>query len=201
MTPPVVAFEIAAPETAPTVTVPISARAERKALIAAQAGKLWDLQQSDGHIVFELEADCTIPSEYILLRHFLGETDKGREARIALYLREVQNSDGSWSLYRDGPGNISATVKGYWALKLAGEDIDAQHMARARTWVLGHGGAAKANVFTRFSMAMFGRWRCSARSRGAACRRCRWNACCCRSGSPSTCRKSPIGRVPCWRRC
>ena len=30
-------------------------------------------QQADGHWVFELEADATIPAEYVLLRHYLGE--------------------------------------------------------------------------------------------------------------------------------
>jgi squalene-hopene/tetraprenyl-beta-curcumene cyclase len=165
MTPPVIAFETRSPETTPTELASAEmvsmARAERRALIAEQAEKLWAMQRDDGHLVFELEADCTIPAEYILLRHFLGDIDTGREARIAKYLRGVQNSDGSWPLYTDGPGNISATIKGYWALKLAGENIDAPHMARARTWVLGQGGAAKANVFTRFSMAIFGQipWR------------------------------------------
>jgi len=151
MTPPAIAFETLHPP----------ARAQRKALISEQAEKLWALQDPDGHLVFELEADCTIPAEYVLLRHFLGEIEAEREGRIARYLREVQNSDGSWPLYHDGPGNISATIKGYWALKLTGEDIDAPHMARARSWVLGQGGAAKANVFTRFSMALFGHipWR------------------------------------------
>lgn len=142
-------------------TARIIARGEHRAVIDAQADKLWALQRPDGHIVFELEADCTIPAEYVLLRHFLGEIDSAREARIAKYLRREQNGDGSWPLYHDGPGNISATIKGYWALKLTGEDIETPHMARARAWVLGHGGAAKANVFTRFSMALFGQipWR------------------------------------------
>ncbi|MEL6479514.1 MAG: squalene--hopene cyclase, partial [Pseudomonadota bacterium] len=130
-------------------------RAERRQLVVEQREKLWDMQQEDGHIVFELEADCTIPAEYILLRHFLGEIDEPREARIARYLRATQNADGSWPLFHDGAGNISATVKGYWALKLAGEDIEAPHMARARTWLLSQGGAANANVFTRIMMALY----------------------------------------------
>lgn len=130
-------------------------------LARTQSEALWQLQQDDGHLVFELEADCTIPAEYILLRHFLGEIEAEREARIAGYLRNVQQSDGSWPLFHDGPGNISATIKGYWALKLIGEDIDASHMRRARSWILGQGGAACANVFTRISMALFGQvpWR------------------------------------------
>lgn len=148
----------------PTATLaraPAERRAERRALIEERAEKLWAMQREDGHIVFELEADCTIPAEYVLLRHFLGEIDPEREARIATYLRGIQSDDGSWPLYTDGPGNISATVKGYWALKLIGDDAEAPHMARARTWILGMGGAAKANVFTRIAMALYGHipWR------------------------------------------
>ncbi|MEM1297735.1 MAG: squalene--hopene cyclase [Pseudomonadota bacterium] len=139
----------------------LGTRADRHVLIRGQTEELWALQQDDGHIVFELEADCTIPSEYILLKHFLGQVEPDREARIARYLRGIQNEDGSWPLFHDGAGNISATVKGYWALKLVGDDVDAPHMARARSWVLGQGGAAKANVFTRIAMALFGQvpWR------------------------------------------
>lgn len=133
----------------------------RDRLVGTQAEALWARQHADGHIAFELEADCTIPAEYILLHHFLGDIDTAREARIARHLRAIQNADGSWPLYHDGAGNISATVKGYWALKLTGEDVDAPHMARARSWVLGMGGAATANVFTRIAMALFGQvpWR------------------------------------------
>ena len=130
-------------------------RVERQSLVEKQTELLWTMQKPDGHIVFELEADCTIPSEYVLLRHFLGEIDTAREARIARYIRSVQNDDGSWPLFHEGTGNISATVKGYWALKLIGDDIDAPHMTRARSWLLGQGGAAKANVFTRIMMALY----------------------------------------------
>ena len=96
-----------------------------EAVVTSQRAALFDEQKDDGHFVFELEADATIPSEYILLRHFLGEIDAEREEKIARYLRAVQNNDGSWPLFHNGEGNISASVKGYWALKLVGEDIDA----------------------------------------------------------------------------
>ncbi|MEM7743944.1 MAG: squalene--hopene cyclase [Pseudomonadota bacterium] len=141
--------------------IPLDPRSNRDGLIAEQAEAMWAVQQPDGHIVFELEADCTIPAEYVLLRHFLGDIDELREARIARYLKQEQNEDGSWPLFHDGPGNVSATVKAYWALKLIGDDPAAAHMARARSWLLGQGGAAKANVFTRIAMALFGQvpWR------------------------------------------
>ncbi len=136
-------------------------RAAREALLSAQNDALFQLQQQDGHIVFELEADCTIPAEYVIMCHFLGRIDQRREARLADYLRGVQNTDGSWPLFHAGAGNISATVKAYWALKLTGNDIEAAHMVSARQWILAQGGAATSNVFTRISLALFGHvpWR------------------------------------------
>lgn len=132
-----------------------------KAVIAEQRERLFGYQQPDGHILFELEADSTIPSEYVLLHHFLGEIHSERQNKIAVYIRRIQNLDGSWPLFHDGDGNISASVKAYWALKLIGDDVNAPHMARARAWILKQGGAAAANVFTRIMMALFGQvpWR------------------------------------------
>ena len=114
-------------------------------------------QQADGHWVFELEADGTIPSEYILLRHYLGEPDDlDLEAAIGRYLRRIQAPHGGWSLYQDGGFDVSATVKAYFALKMIGDDVDAPHMARARAELLKRGGAGAANVFTRIQLALFG---------------------------------------------
>ena len=124
--------------------------------IAEAAHALTGLQQADGHFVFELEADATIPSEYILLKHFLGEPDPAIEAKIANYLRRTQGSDGGWPMLHNGTANVSATVKAYFALKLAGDPIEAPHMRRARERVLAMGGAAQANVFTRTTLALFG---------------------------------------------
>ncbi|MFQ3596661.1 MAG: squalene--hopene cyclase, partial [Sphingomonadaceae bacterium] len=113
------------------------------------------------HIVFDLEADTTIPAEVVLLRHFLGDLDTELERRIGLYLRREQAEDGSWPLFKAGAGDLSATIKAYWALKLIGDAIDAPHMVRARAWILARGGAARANVFTRIALALFGHipWR------------------------------------------
>ncbi|HEY0269908.1 MAG TPA: squalene--hopene cyclase [Sphingomonas sp.] len=114
-------------------------------------------QQADGHWVFELEADATIPAEYILLRQYLGEPDDlALEAAIGRYLRRIQASHGGWSLYTDGGFDISATVKAYYALKMIGDDIDAPHMAKARAEIRKRGGAGAANVFTRIQLALFG---------------------------------------------
>jgi squalene-hopene/tetraprenyl-beta-curcumene cyclase len=118
-------------------------------------------QQPDGHWNFELEADVTISAESILLQHFLGEIDAEDERGLAAYIRDVQSADGGWPLFARGEADLSATVKAYFALKLAGDAPDAPHMRRARDLVLSRGGAARANVFTRTALAMFGQvpWR------------------------------------------
>jgi squalene-hopene/tetraprenyl-beta-curcumene cyclase len=125
-----------------------------KAISRAQ-DKLLSLQDKAGYWVFELEADCTIPSEYILMMHYLGEIDELLQTKIANYLRSRQSEDGSYPLFTGGPGDISCSVKVYYALKLAGDSPDATHMTRLRNYILSKGGAAKTNVFTRIVLATF----------------------------------------------
>ncbi len=130
--------------------------------ISSATDALLELRQSDGHWCFELEADATIPSEYVLFRHFRGEPeDRALEAKIANYLRRIQGSHGGWPLFHDGAFDMSASVKAYFALKMIGDSEDAPHMKRARDAILGRGGAARSNVFTRALLALYGEvpWR------------------------------------------
>jgi squalene-hopene/tetraprenyl-beta-curcumene cyclase len=144
----------------PDLSPPAEGNDLARVIAEARAG-LERRQRPDGHWVFELEADATIPAEYVLLEHFLGEIDQALEDKIAVYLRAGQAAHGGWALYPGGDLDISATVKAYFALKLIGEDPDAPHMARARQAILARGGAARCNVFTRITLALFGQvpWR------------------------------------------
>ncbi len=126
------------------------------ATIADASSWLINQQREDGHWIFELEADATIPAEYVFLNHFLGDIDDETERKIAVYLRRTQGKDGGWPLYHDGDTDLSASIKAYYALKLIGDDPNAPHMVRAREAILLRGGASKANVFTRFALALFG---------------------------------------------
>lgn len=129
--------------------------------VADARDSLMARQSAQGYWLFELEADCTIPAEYIMMMHFLDEIDAPLEKKLAVYLRAHQAEHGGWPLYHGGELNISCTVKAYYALKLAGDDPQAPHMARARAAILERGGAARANVFTRIALALFGQlpWR------------------------------------------
>jgi squalene-hopene/tetraprenyl-beta-curcumene cyclase len=114
-------------------------------------------QHADGHFQFELEADATVPAEYVLFRHYLGEpVDAALEASIAGYLRRIQGPHGGWPLFADGAFDMSATVKAYFALKMIGDSPQAEHMRRAREAVRLRGGAERSNVFTRCLLALYG---------------------------------------------
>ncbi len=144
-----------------TMNVDVHTSAPLDRVIAEAAGAIKQHQRPDGHWVFDLEADATIPSEYILLNHYLDEIEPAVEAELAQYIRAIQEDHGGWPLFHRGDLDISATVKAYFALKLVGDDVNAPHMKRAREAVLARGGAAKANVFTRYALALFGEvpWR------------------------------------------
>jgi squalene-hopene/tetraprenyl-beta-curcumene cyclase len=124
---------------------------------ARAGGSLLKCQEVDGHWVFELEADATIPAEYVLLRHYRGEPrDAALEQKIAKYLHRIQGEHGGWPLYHEGAFDMSASVKAYFALKMIGDDPDASHMRRAREAILDRGGAIHCNVFTRVLLSLYG---------------------------------------------
>ncbi len=129
--------------------------------VARAGAALTRQQHDDGHWLFQLEADATIPAEYVLLEHYLDRIDPALEAKIGVYLRGIQGAHGGWPLFHDGALNLSASVKAYFALKAIGDDPDAPHMARARRAIIAAGGAERSNVFTRAQLALFGQvpWR------------------------------------------
>jgi squalene-hopene/tetraprenyl-beta-curcumene cyclase len=125
--------------------------------IDAATQALLACQRADGHWLFELEADATIPAEYVLLRHHLGEpVDTALETGIGNYLRRIQGTHDGWPLFADGEFDMSATVKAYFALKMIDDLPEADHMRRAREAVRQRGGAERANVFTRCLLALYG---------------------------------------------
>ena len=130
------------------------------AIDAAQTA-LRDRQAADGHWLFQLEADASIPSEYVLLEHYLDRIDPELQARIGAYLRSRQSEDGGWPLFHAGKSDLSVSVKAYFALRAIGDPADAPHMSLARDRILALGGAERANVFTRVQLALFGQvpWR------------------------------------------
>src|SRR5262245_1895300 len=117
---------------------------------------LLSLQYPDGYWQGELEADTTLESDYIFYLHVLGQFNQARVAKLAEYVRRRQLSDGGWNIFPGGPSEVNATVKAYFALKLAGDSPRTEHMIRARLRVRELGGLEVTNSFTRLYLALAG---------------------------------------------
>jgi squalene-hopene/tetraprenyl-beta-curcumene cyclase len=119
---------------------------------------LFSQQHEEGYWCGELEADTTLESDYILLHTLLGTGDAARFAKAARYILNHQNEDGGWSIFAAGPSNISASVKAYFGLKLAGFNADHPAMVHARKKILEMGGVTEVNTFTKIYLCFFGQY-------------------------------------------
>src|SRR5216684_459109 len=126
--------------------------------IDAATRRLRSLQHADGHWCGELQGDTILESEYMLLLHFLGRSHEERFRKGAEYIRRQQIPEGGWPIYGAGPTDLSASVKAYFALKMAGDSPDAPHMARARDKILAMGGIDACNSFTKIYLSIFGQY-------------------------------------------
>lgn len=115
-------------------------------------------QQPDGHWVAELTADTTLTAEYIMLMHMLGRVDEEKQRKGINYIRTNQLANGGWNIYHAGPSEITATVKAYFAGKLAGYSPDEPWMRRARECALRLGGVTEVNCFCKFYLAVMGQY-------------------------------------------
>ena len=129
-----------------------------EAIRKSQAWFLSKQDVSEGYWVAELEADTTLTSEYLMLRRFMNVVDPERERKAVSYLMSVQLPAGGWPIYHGGPPDISASVKAYFALKLAGVSAGEPFMIKARECILAKGGVVAANVFTKIALALFGQY-------------------------------------------
>lgn len=124
--------------------------------IAASQDWLLERQAIDGHWCAELEGDTILESEYLIYLHFIGRLDPAKVQKAGNYVRSKMLPTGGWSIYPSGPMEISASVKGYLALKMAGDSTDAPHMIATRKAILAAGGVTRCNTFTKIYLAMVG---------------------------------------------
>jgi squalene-hopene/tetraprenyl-beta-curcumene cyclase len=126
--------------------------------IARAQAHLLARQAPDGHWVGECQGDHSITAEYLLLGHLLDRVDHEHERKAVRFLRRRQRADGGFALFEGGPTDLSTTIKVYFALKMAGVPTADPAMVRAREQILKSGGPAKANVFTKIQLALFGEY-------------------------------------------
>ena len=113
-------------------------------------------QASDGHWRAPLEGDTILESEYLILLAWAGRLDAAEAAGCGRRILQQQLPTGGWALHPDGPLDISASVKAYFALKLLGHDPAAPALVRARGAIAAAGGPWAVNSFTKFYLALLG---------------------------------------------
>lgn len=143
---------------APDVPQDLGVRELAATTLQRATDHLLGLQNPAGWWQGELETNVTMDAEDLLLRHFLGILTPEVAGEAAIWIRSQQRADGTWANFYGGPGDLGTTVEAYVALRLAGDEPDAPHMARAAEWIRGRGGVSATRVFTRIWLALSGRW-------------------------------------------
>jgi squalene-hopene/tetraprenyl-beta-curcumene cyclase len=118
------------------------------------AQRLLSLQHPDGWWKGELESNATMIAEHLFLLHVLGLRDDETDRLLANELLARRRGDGTWSIWYEGPPDLSVTVEAYTALKLAGVDPGEQ----TREYIRRAGGVPRARIFTRAFLALIGQW-------------------------------------------
>ena len=129
-----------------------------KESIRLAQGNLLHLQNTDGHWAGELIVDSTLCSDYILFMHWAGTVDPVLQEKCVAHIRTRQMPDGGWNIYYGGPSEVNATVKAYFALKLAGDSPQASWMERGRAVALRLGGIPRMNTYAKLYLALLGQF-------------------------------------------
>ncbi len=139
-------------------TVEASSPSDAQVALRRACEHLLCLQDTAGWWQGELQTNVTMDAEDMLLREFLGVRRPDETERSAAWIRSQQRADGTWANFHGGPGELSTTIEAYWALRLAGDAPEREHMRTAAAFVRARGGIERARVFTHVWLALFGLW-------------------------------------------
>ena len=132
-------------------------------VIRRAAASLINRQNREGFWWADLRADTTLESDYILMELWLHPPVDGvwnpptrpkiERAVVAILARQLE--DGGFNIYRKGPAEVNASIKAYFALKVAGVAASDPRMLRLRDRILELGGLQAANSYVRINLSLF----------------------------------------------
>ncbi|MBV9759493.1 MAG: squalene--hopene cyclase [Acidobacteriaceae bacterium] len=120
-------------------------------------------QSDEGYWNATLRADTTLESDYILLQLWLHPPVEGvwnpptrpRVDRAVASILARQLPDGGFNIYLQGPAEINACIKAYFALKVAGLPVSDPRMQSLCARILEMGGLQAANSYVRTNLNLF----------------------------------------------
>jgi squalene-hopene/tetraprenyl-beta-curcumene cyclase len=116
--------------------------------------RLLELQHPDGWWVGELESNATMIAQHLYWLHVLRLRDPETDRKLANELLARRRDDGTWSIWWEGPPDLSTTIEAYVALKMAGVDPG----EKTRAYIVREGGVPRSRVFTKCFLALLGQW-------------------------------------------
>ncbi len=135
-----------------------AARSDLSEAIRRAQENLLRQQHPDGHWCGELLVDSTLCSDYILFMHWLDDVDETLQQRCVRHILKRQLPDGGWNIYHGGPSEVNASIKAYFALKLAGHSPELPFMQEARASILRLGGIPRMNTYSKLYLALLGQF-------------------------------------------
>jgi squalene-hopene/tetraprenyl-beta-curcumene cyclase len=124
------------------------------AAIDSGTRRLLELQRPDGIWVGELESNVTMTAQHLFWNHALGLRTPDMDRRIANELTARMREDGTWSIWFEGPPDLSTSVEAYVALRMCGVDPG----PKAKAYIRSQGGIPKSRLFTKCFLALLGQW-------------------------------------------
>src|SRR3954447_12849224 len=116
--------------------------------------RLLELQRPDGVWVGELESNVTMTAQHLFWNHYLGLRTEALDRGIANELMARMRDDGTWSIWFEGPPDLSTSIEAYVALRMCGVDPG----PKASEYIRREGGIRKARLFTKCFLALLGQW-------------------------------------------
>jgi squalene-hopene/tetraprenyl-beta-curcumene cyclase len=131
--------------------------------VQAASSALLARQSAEGYWWADLRADTTLESDYIMMQLWLHPPVDGvwnpptrpQVERAAASILARQLEDGGFNVYLKGPSELNASIKAYFALKLAGIPASDSRLDRLRARILELGGLQASNSYVRTNLSLF----------------------------------------------
>ncbi|WCJ39157.1 Lupeol synthase [Euphorbia peplus] len=118
------------------------------------------IQASDGHWPCEFSGEMFLTPPMIICLYVTKTlhtvlSDEHRK-ELLRYIYNHQNKDGGWGFHIESKSIMLCTTLNYVSLRLLGQQFDDNEVAKARKWILDHGGAIYTQIWGKIFLSVLG---------------------------------------------